>query len=51
MKIGPLKDPTPANVKNRGATYMRRTERNREDEQVREEGREFQQRIWEAPGR
>ena len=50
-KIGPLKDPTPANVKHRGATYRRVTKRDGEEQQVREEGREVQQRREAAPSR
>jgi len=51
-KIGPLKEPTPSNVKIRGAADKRRAKRSGEEEQTREEGREAQQtREGAAPGR
>jgi hypothetical protein len=50
-KIGPLKDPTPTNVENRGATDKRRTERKHEEKQVREEGRVMQHRMMGASPR
>jgi hypothetical protein len=51
MKIGSLKNPTPTNARNNGATDWRGKERNGEDEHVTEEGREVQQRMGPEPGR